>query len=103
MWASLLTSLGKLLVALVGPSLAKVFTKLGVGFVVYEGMSGVLDNLQSYVYSTLGQLPGDIYAFMNLCGMSDIISIIGSAVTVRFTWQYGLNSGSVKKIGFNGN
>jgi hypothetical protein len=98
-----LGALGRLLVGLVGPVVAKVLAKLGLGFVVYTGASAVLQTLTGYIQTTMGQLSSDMVGYLNLAGFSDVVSIITAAVTVRLTWKYGLDGGNIKRFGFLGN
>lgn len=64
-------------------SIAKrVIVGLGLGVIVFTGLSGVIGTIEAAMYATLN-VPGDAQVVICLLRLADCISIIVSGVTVR--------------------
>ena len=62
--------------------LVKLATALGVGFMTYQGLTSVIDNLLAVLSSHMSTIPADILQLFALSGGGEALSIIGSALVV---------------------
>lgn len=84
-WAVLRKLLWSVLLTIVPYVLSEAFLAVGVGFVAYVGISGVLDKISAVIYSNLSGLAADVYAILALAGLGQCLTIITSAFTAKMT------------------
>lgn len=79
------------LLLLVEPIISKILGALGVGFVSYLGVQGLLSYLEGQIASSLSGTSSDIVQILGLMGFGKAVSIVLSALSVRATLA-GMNS-----------
>jgi hypothetical protein len=87
------------LIQALGTIVGRLLISLGIGFVAYQGIDTTLDYVKSVIVSNLQGLPADVVTIASVCQLDTAVSIIFSAIVVRFAIQ-GLQSGSMKKMVF---
>lgn len=93
--------LGRIL-AWVGASLIfKVFTSLGVGFVVITGVTALINAAFAEIQSLTGGAPANVIAILGMLRIDDAISVIAAAVAVRLSLKtLGVGGGGIKQLVF---
>lgn len=87
--------LGGLILLLIEPIVARVLGAIGFGLVSYQGLSYVMEQIESAISSQIGSLAGDIVAILGLLGFGQVLTVTLSAMMVRALLS-GMNSaGSV--------
>lgn len=87
------------LIQALGTIVGRILISLGVGFVTYQGITATIDYVKSVIVSNLGGLPADVVGIASVCQLDTAVSIIFSAIAVRFVIQ-GLTSGTMKRMVF---
>ena len=80
MWAVL----GQFLIAVAVPMLFRLLSAVGVGWVSYNGIDALMNNLEGVVHSQFAGLPTAIVQIAALLKVDVFINIIFSAYAVRF-------------------
>lgn len=78
-WAGLRKFLWGLLISIVPYLLSEVFLAVGIGFVTYAGVRGVLDKIMAFIATNLNGLPSDVWSILALAGLGQCLTIITSA------------------------
>jgi hypothetical protein len=77
----------RLLLMILGSTLAGVVTRVmlaaGVGYVLFDGVGGVYDDLVAIVAANLGGLPAG-WAILEMAGVRSAFAVIVSAIGTRF-------------------
>lgn len=71
------------LIAAIGPLATKVLTALGIGWISYEGMSLIADQVRDIVVGLWGGLPSYVLDILALGGISQSVGITLSALSAR--------------------
>jgi hypothetical protein len=87
------------LIQALGTIVGRILISLGIGFVTYQGIDTTLDYVKDTITSNLQGLPADIVGIASICQIDTAVSIIFSAIAVRFVIQ-GLTSGTMKRMVF---
>ena len=90
LWGAFLT--------VIGSAVGQVLVALGIGLVTYSGVSVSLDFLKSSAVGAIQSLPPQIVGLWGLMKIGECISILSSAVVMKFTLM-GLKDGVMKKWG----
>ena len=69
--------------AAVGPLVFKALSWLGIGFVTYQVLSVIIDNIESEIATYIGQIPADLYQILAYGGVITGLKIVLSALSVR--------------------
>lgn len=70
------------------PALAtQIFVSLGFGVITYLGLDMIKEQIESYLYGAIGQIPSDILMLVNIAGFADAVNIVMGAITSRFAFQ----------------
>lgn len=62
--------------------LLKLFATLGIGFFTYKALTGLIDNALAQITTYMHALPASVLQLLALGGVSEALSIIGSALVV---------------------
>lgn len=73
--------------------ITKALLVLGLGFVSYQGVGALVDNLEAALISEFNTLPGVVYEIAALCGVDVAITIVISTLTVSMTIR-GVSAGA---------
>ena len=92
----LIASLLSGLIAIAGHIAGRVLIALGIGVVTYNGLSSSLDWLIVQSVNNLSALPSDLLSLLAYLKVGSFISIVASAVAVRFVIQ-GLTGDTMKR------
>lgn len=65
----------------------RFFSALGIGFFVYSGLTSLIENMLTLVESNFSGLPVSVLNILSLIGLSDALSILGSALLTRAALQ----------------
>lgn len=79
------------LLLIVEPVISRIIAALGIGFVSYLGVQGLLTYLENQIASSLAGTSSDIVQILGLMGLGKAMSIVLSALSVRATLA-GMNS-----------
>ncbi len=82
----------------IGSAVGQVLIALGIGLVTYGGVSVSLDFMKNSAASALQSLPPQLGGLFGLMKVGECISIISSAVVMKFTLM-GLKNGAMSKWG----
>jgi hypothetical protein len=91
---ALVGALASMMASFVG----RAILALGIGFVTYNGVTFLLNNLKNQVINSIGGLAGDALSLIGFFSLDKGISIIFSAYTIVITMR--LVNGSMKKMVF---
>ena len=80
----LVVVIGYAIKMLAGYLVVRLLTAAGVGYVIYEGIGTLFDNIESQVKGTYLGMSGDILAIATMAGADVAISVLLSAVSIRF-------------------
>ena len=58
---------------------------LGVGLISYYGFGLLIDQLESFIFSSYDNLPADLFAILTIAGFDDLIAIIFASYVLLFT------------------
>lgn len=71
-------------IAMAIPSIVtRVMYALGIGFVVYQGFSGVVDNVIGAIQSNLNSAPAELMGVLGILGIGRAIDILLGALVLR--------------------
>lgn len=84
------------LLNLAGSLAGKVLIGLGISVVTYTGVSTSIDWLKTGVITSLSGLPQNVIGMLSLMHVGSCVSMIFSAVVVKYTLS-GLTSGTMRK------
>jgi hypothetical protein len=62
---------------------ARVLTSLGLGFITFEGFTGVIDQLTTQTMQYWNGIPADLYNLLSLGGFTDALGITLASLTTR--------------------
>lgn len=82
--------------AILGTLVGRVLTAVGMGVVVYTGMSSSLDWLKAQAVASFSGLPADVLGMLATMKVGESISLVFSAILVRLVAN-GMNSDTVKR------
>ena len=85
----MISALKLLLGSLLGNFIARILTGAGLTIVTGAVLVPVVTTALDAAASTLGGVPGDILGVVNLGGLGECMSIIGSAMLTRTTINAG--------------
>lgn len=68
--------------SMVGPLVRKVLASLGIGWVTFEGTTGLMDQVRTQVLADWGQTAPTVYDLLTLAGFTTALGIILGAVAV---------------------
>lgn len=85
------------ILAIAGPLISYLLKAFGIGLVSYTGLTVVIDFVVDEMKLYLNSLDPQIYNLMGILNVDVAITILSSAVIVKFTIG-GLNSGSITKV-----
>lgn len=88
--------IGGALLLIVRSLVLRAITALGMGLVVYTGLNQTMGWLKTQAIDKLKALPPETLEIMAYCEVGTCISMIFSAIAIRFTLK-GLTSGSLVK------
>lgn len=71
------------MMALSGSLAARVLTSLGIGFISYESLNALVDNLKQQVLQNYHGLPADMMGLLGLSGIEESIQITLAAFVTR--------------------
>ena len=74
------------LLAAAWPIAKKVLVMLGIGFVTYEGLTTLLNNVISHAQTNWSQMPASTLSLLSMLGASDAIGIICGAMVARLSY-----------------
>lgn len=95
-----LASLAGLLMELARSLFGKIILSLGVASVSYTGISLVVDQLSVLAFSQLSGIGGVAGAFVQMLHMQSALSMILSAVVVKFTLLGVGPNGAISRLHF---
>jgi hypothetical protein len=75
---------------------ARVLVHLGLGVVTYVGMGVLIGKFSTFITQQIGGLPADVFAVTQLLGVTTMVNMVITAVTVKLTLG-GLFDGSFSK------
>ena len=81
---AILIALVSVLASAASTLVGRVLLALGIQYVSYKGVSGILDWAVAQAMSGFGGLPPTVYAIFARCNVDDAIAIIAGAVSTRF-------------------
>jgi cyanate permease len=76
--------LAAFLLAMALPIAKKVFIALGLGIVTFTGLSLILNQLQSYIITSIGGVTADAAQVAALFGFHQSVGILLAAITTKF-------------------
>lgn len=91
-----LAALGGMLLNIAGSLVLRILTSLGIGLVMYKGLTTSLDWLKAQAVSSASGLPVDIMGMLSVMKVGNCISIIFSAVVARLIIN-GVTGDTVKR------
>ena len=91
-----IAALGGMLLNLVGSMVGRIFVALGLSVFTYKGIESTVTWLKSQAVSSLSGLPSEALSLVAYMRAGEAISIIASAMTVRFLLD-GVQSDTFKK------
>ncbi len=91
-----IASFGGMLLNLVGSMVGRIFVALGLSVFTYKGIDSTTTWLKSQAVSSLSGLPSEALSLVAYMRAGEAISIIASAMTVRFLLD-GVQSDTFKK------
>lgn len=91
-WGGLLNILGTIV--------GRIFLAIGMGVVVYTGFGSALDQINSFGRGALMGLPPELKQILGLLRIGEVFSMYSSTVLIKMMYQYGLNNGSIKRMGY---
>lgn len=93
--------LGRIL-AWVGASLIfKIFTSLGVGFVVITGVTALINAAFTEIQSLTSGAPAQVVAILGMLRIDDAITVLAGAVAVRLSLKtLGVGGGGIRQLVF---
>jgi len=71
------------LAAAVWPLAKKVLAALGIGWLTFEGLSLIGNQVTGAVISSYGQIGGTTLQILSLAGITDSVGILVSAITAK--------------------
>lgn len=78
--------------------IVKSLIALGVGFVVYQGISALTDSILNQVFANFDTVGATIRGMLGLMNVDKALNVLASAVAVRLTLK-GVVNGAVRKFG----
>lgn len=87
--------------SIVVPLVVRVFVALGVGWVAYQGLDVLLDNIGALIQSTLSGMPPTVVEFLALVNADRATVIILSALSARLVLA-GLTAAGLWRVRFTG-
>lgn len=90
-WGGLLNILGTLV--------GRVVLALGFAAISYVGFGMVLDQITMYGKNSLMSLPNELRQILGLLRIGEAFSMYASTVTIKMIYQYGLQNGTIKRMG----
>ena len=81
----------------VGQIVAKTLVSLGVGYVTYSGLSGLIDMNEAQILTLIQTLPPTAVQLLGVLKVGTCLRIIFSALVIRAT-LFGLNEGVIKRM-----
>lgn len=70
------------LMSMVGPVVKKVLTTIGLGWLTFEGVTGLADQVRNSVLGSFGGTAGVVYDLLALAGFIDSVGIILGAISM---------------------
>jgi hypothetical protein len=92
--------IGRFVISLIGPVLAKIFAGLGIGLVSYTGATLVLDQVRDWVLASFSGLSSNLVNIIYLIGLDEGIKILFAAYSVKIGLQ--LTMGAFKRLSIGG-
>jgi len=76
-------ALGSFLMAMAGPLAARVLVSLGIGWITYEGVVYVAQQIQTQVQGLWAQLPSSFLGLSGLCGLTEAVGLVLGGIVAR--------------------
>lgn len=75
----------------------RVLIYLGISYLTYQGVDGLIESLKVQAYAQLSNIPSALIGIVGLTRIDEAISVIVSALTAKYVLQ-GLTGGAFKKM-----
>lgn len=76
-------ALGSFLMAMAGPLAARVLVSLGIGWITYEGVVYVAQQIQTQIQGLWAQLPSSFLGLSGLCGFTEAMGLVLGGIVAR--------------------
>ena len=83
------------------PMILRVLVSLGIGWVIYSGITELLEYISNTVQSHMGTFGPEILGFLGLLNIDRAITIVLSAVAIRATLNGMTGQGLLPKINWS--
>mgnify|MGYP001318987389 FL=1 len=90
------------LAAIIVPLAVRVVVGLGLAVVTYLGVSALLDNATSQLYSYLGGVSSSVLVIIGMARVDDFIAVILSALSAKLIVKGLTQAGALKAFTYRG-
>lgn len=93
-------SVGAALLKLVPAIVFKVLSALGLGYLLFSGLSVITDNLLSILFASYNNLPIALLQLLDLAGVHKALNMVASTIGVIVIWKAAEKSSALRRKQF---